>query len=425
VTTSNKDIPVSIRLHPFKPCERQELPVEGEVPWSPYGRYLSSRPSFTLDPLFHAGAYYVQDASAMFVGHVFRQACKMLDAEGVVTALDLCAAPGGKSTDMAASLRESFGSKWALFSNEVIRQRAAILADNMARWGDPNVCVTSSDPKEFARIPALFDIMVADVPCSGEGMFRKSENARAMFSDENVNLCASRARRIVADAWESLKAGGYLVFSTCTYPREENDGNVEWICENLGAEVIRVDVDFEGHDVFENATRTDHGFLLTPESVRGEGQYCALLRKNGTDRTLKGRSAVSAAQDADDVAFFDRGGEIYALGSALSSIMGNVGKKLNVISCGIHAFTVKGKDRIPCEDLALSLILDPEDFPAVDLSLEQALSFLHKDAMKFENCPLGYLLMRYQGLPLGFVNNLGGRANNLHPASRRILMNVK
>lgn len=360
----------------------------------------------------------------MFVGYVFRQACKMLDADGAVMALDLCAAPGGKSTDMAASLRGSFGSKWALFSNEVIRQRAAILADNMARWGDPNVCVTSSDPKEFARIPALFDIIVADVPCSGEGMFRKSENARAMFSDENVNLCASRARRIVADAWDSLKPGGFLIFSTCTYPHEENDGNVEWICGNLGAEIVRVDVDFEGHAAFESATRTDHGFLLSPESVRGEGQYCALLRKNGKEKPFGGKPC-NRTKDVDEIAFFDRGGEIYATGAELSSVMSGIGKKLNVLSCGIHAFTVKGKDRIPCEDLALSLILDPEDFPAVDLSRAQALSFLHKDAMKFEDAPLGYLLMRYQGLPLGFVNNLGNRANNLHPSSRRILMNIR
>lgn len=357
----------------------------------------------------------------MFAGHVFREACKLLEPASPVRVLDLCAAPGGKSTDIASSLRETFGSRWVLFSNEVVRQRASVLADNIARWGDPGVCVTSSDPGEFAGMPGLFDIIVADVPCSGEGMFRKNENARAMFSEDNVRLCASRARRIVADAWDSLKPGGYLVFSTCTYPREENDGNVEWICGNLGADVVDVAADFP--DGFGEKARTDHGFLLNPETVRGEGQYCALLRK----RPSGSRSCVRVpeSRDADGISFFERKGEIYALESVPASVLGVVGKKLNVISSGTHAFTVKGKDRIPCADLALSLALAPDDFPHVDLTREQALSFLHKDVMKFDDCPLGYLTVCYMGLPLGFVNNLGARANNLHPASRRIIMDIK
>ena len=196
---------VSVRLNPFK------LP-----------RLLGGRPSFTLDPLFHAGCYYVQDSSAMYVGHVFRKMLAMLEKGPVVRVLDLCAAPGGKTTDLAASLREACGDGFLLVSNEVMKERVRVLDDNVARWGDPNVAVTSADPAAFARLGGFFDIIVADVPCSGEGMFRKDPRAEAEWSPAVVTLCAARQKRILADVWPALREGGILVYSTCTYGRRKS-----------------------------------------------------------------------------------------------------------------------------------------------------------------------------------------------------------
>jgi len=409
------DIPVSIRLNPLKSSPLLDFEQDGQVQWNSYGSYLKERPSFTLDPLFHAGAYYVQDASAMFPGWMFRQALDILKGEDTASlnVLDLCAAPGGKSTDILTSLREAFGPSFALFSNEVIRQRSAVLCDNVARWGDPAVAVTSSDAACFAQMKGFFDIIVADVPCSGEGMFRKSENARKMWSEDNVSLCAARQKRIVADAWASLKPGGFLLYSTCTLNDEENDTNARWIAEELGGEVIKLE-----NSVFEGPEATECGFILKPGIVRGEGQYCSLIRKEGS------YSCVTTSASGE-IAFFDRSGEIFALPDYLASQMSVVGKKLNVLNAGVHAFSTKGKDKIPYADLALSVIMEEDSFDRLELSREDALKFLHRDTLVLEGAPLGYIAVTYGGLPLGFVKNLGNRANNLHPMSRRILMNVQ
>ncbi len=448
--TFQNNIPVSIRLNPFKLGETDEtgiLPIEESVPWSPYGRYLSERPSFTLDPLFHAGLYYVQDASAMLVGWMFR---KVLEAGfACERVLDLCAAPGGKTTDISASLRE-VGDDYLLVSNEVIHARALALHDNVARWGDPNIVVTGSDPKDFGRLGSFFDIIVADVPCSGEGMFRKSENARQMWSEDNVQLCASRQRRIIADAWKSLKDGGVLIYSTCTLNDDENDDNVAWIVEDLGATVIRMDMPFDGPQP------TKYGFLMVPGQVKGEGQYCAALFKGSADEfeamalmdNPDPRPSASAPPTQSvglspcicpgvdrvriypsapslSVQMFTKNDEVYALPGFVADQMNHIGKRLNVLNAGVHAFTMKGRDRIPCEDLALSAILDPEDFPDVPLGRQDALRFLHKDAIVLKDAPLGYVTVSYEGHKLGFMKNLGNRANNLHPAGRRILMNIE
>ena len=227
-------IPVAVRLNPFKRPEGEIPILDGarRVPWSQHAYILKDRPSFTLDPLFHAGCYYVQDSSAMFTGHVFRKALEHFGPG--VRVLDLCAAPGGKTTDLAASLRERFGSDWTLVSNEVMRERSRVLDDNVARWGDPRVIVTSVDPAAFASFPGAFDIIVADVPCSGEGMFRKDEGAVEQWSPELVQLCAARQKRILGDVWPALSDGGVLVYSTCTYEDAENDDSngvtAEQIC---------------------------------------------------------------------------------------------------------------------------------------------------------------------------------------------------
>ncbi|MBO4230567.1 MAG: RsmB/NOP family class I SAM-dependent RNA methyltransferase, partial [Bacteroidales bacterium] len=203
---------ISVRYNPFKLSSDKKGSV---VPWNKYGVMLSERPRFVMDPLFHAGCYYVQDSSAMVVGHIFRE--HLDDFEGLgrpVRVLDLCAAPGGKTTDLAASLRERFGDGFQLVANEVMRNRASVLADNVAIWGDPNVIVTSCDPKAFSKLEGFFDVLVVDAPCSGEGMFRKDPKAVEDWSLEAVELCAARQKRILADAWPSLRQNGLLIYST-------------------------------------------------------------------------------------------------------------------------------------------------------------------------------------------------------------------
>ncbi len=373
---------VAIRLNPFKGCDG---PEGTPVPWSPYGRILSERPNFTLDPLFHAGCYYVQDSSAMFVGHLFRNNLHFVsgrisppkagasvipsEAKGSqkLRVLDLCAAPGGKTTDIATSLREACGDAFELTANEVIRKRAEILADNVGVWGDPNVTVTSVDPAVIGRsLPGYYDVIVADVPCSGEGMFRKDARAEEMWSPHLVETCAARQRRILADVLPALKEGGILIYSTCTYEDAENDSNLEWAARELGGEIIPPEDEFPQYGL--RLTRC--GTLLRAGEVPGEGQWAGALRKTASAPAGK------------------------ASGPA---VLHPLDSRIQIFDAGT---------------------------PTVELDLQQALKYLHRDALFLPEAPLGMLVVRYRSHPLGFVKNLGSRCNNLYPKGRRILMDV-
>ena len=351
---------VSIRLNPSKLTECL-FPDATPVPWSPWGYLLKERPVFTLDPLFHAGAYYVQDTSAMFVGHLFRQVIGPLQ-EGLCV-LDLCAAPGGKTTDLAASLRAHDGGKSLLLANEVIRSRYAVLRSNVATWGDKRVGTVSRDPSAFGSAP-LFDIIVADVPCSGEGMFRKDAKAVEDWSPETVDFCAARSRRILADIWPTLKEGGLLLFSTCTFNKQENDGTVAWAAAELDAQILDPGPQ-------EPAVRTEHGYLMLPGRVPGEGQYAAVLRKKGT---------LEPVRKADPLTLF--------------------------------------RAERPVEP--------DSGLPRWDVDRETALRYLHGDAVVLApEAPRGPLQICFRGLPLGPAKNLGTRCNNLYPKAKRIKMDIR
>lgn len=379
---STPDSSVSVRLNPFK-RPQSELPIlkgAAKVPWSEWGYILQERPTFTLHPLFHAGVYYVQDSSAMYVGHVFRKLLNKLDTinnDAPVRVLDLCAAPGGKTTDLAASLREKFGSRFELVSNEVMKQRAGVLADNVARWGDPSVTVTSADPAAFARLEGYFDIIVADVPCSGEGMFRKDPRAVEEWSPELVTLCAARQKRILADVWPSLKQGGMLVYSTCTYEDAENDDNLEWAAAELGGDIVPAENEFAEHGV----RLTRHGNLLKVGEVPGEGQWVGALVKTAPSGSTR---------------------------KALADV--------------IRPYVKKEPGFDP--DAPLSIEFDRNAFPCVEVDKPTALQYLHRDAIVLKDAPLGHIVLTYRGVPLGFVKNIGRRCNNLLPQHRRILMDV-
>ena len=424
---------ISVRMNPFKKGRKFE---GSPVPWNVHGCLLSERPIFTLDPCLHAGAYYVQDSSSMFVGHVFRRLLETMSEKGYVRVLDLCAAPGGKTTDLAASLREAFGDRFILVSNEVMKQRAGVLADNVALWGDPNVVVTSDDPHAFAGMLGFFDIVVADVPCSGEGMFRKDEEARRQWSVDNVALCEARQRRIIADMWPCLKKDGVLIYSTCTFNRYENDGNVGWIADVLGADVLEpLNEDLPG------VIRTRHGFSLVPGHVEGEGQYCAALVRTSDEvpsagytqsrRTPRpGKKPAAALPEGlkklfrTDMNLRQKGETITAVPSGIASDVAVLESVLHVLSAGCAVGVLKGQTLVPDADLALSTAYDETSYPVADVDLRTALSFLHKDAIVLPESERGHVLVRYEGLPLGFVKNLGNRCNNLHPQARRIRMDI-
>lgn len=380
---------VSVRLNPFKPFDGPLPILDGASPvsWSPFGYVLPGRPVFTLDPLFHAGAYYVQDSSAMFVGHIFRKALARYASEGrTVRVLDLCAAPGGKTTDISASLRLACGDNFLLVANEIMRQRASVLSDNVSVWGDPRVVVTSCDPSAFARMAGCFDIIVADVPCSGEGMFRKDPRAVEEWSPETVSLCSSRQKRILADVWPALVEGGTLVYSTCTFEPGENDGNLEWAARGLGGGIVDPEDEF-------GLPKTRFGHLLVPGEVPGEGQWAGMLIKDGAARPSR----------ADEPAL----------------------KSLRPLRMGVRRGETKGKDFIPDPDWALSLDFDRSAYPVTPVDEPTALHFLHRDTIVLPDAPIGYNVITYRGLPLGFVKNLGRRCNNLHPQSRRIRMDIE
>ena len=426
----------AVRYNPSKPCGMME---GRHVPWAEHGYILPERPVFTLDPLFHAGAYYVQDSSSMFVGHAFRKMLSeiQLPQGRPLRVLDLCAAPGGKTTDLAASLREVLGGQFLLVANEVMKARVGILADNVALWGDPNVVVTCDDPAAFGALPGFFDIIVTDVPCSGEGMFRKDEEAVQQWSEDNVSLCEARQRRILADVWPSLKEGGALVYSTCTFNRRENDGNVEWISSELGARMLTADDMLGG---MPGVIKTDRGYSLVPGHVEGEGQYCAILQKTSdvvmNDAPVRSRKAPRQAKPTPvpdglqrllniPAVFRTKGDTITAVPENIASDVNRVEEALHVVAAGCAVGVVKGKDLVPDADLALSMMLADDAYPAVELDRKEALAFLHRDAQVFPESPRGYLLIKHEGLSLGFVKNLGNRSNSLHPQSRRIRMDIK
>ena len=477
----------SIRVNPAKMESIQTLDYllkDAEpVPWCGTGYYLPHRPQFTLDPLFHCGAYYVQEASSMYIQKAFEaiEANEPGFLNGNIKILDLCAAPGGKSTHIASLINR----RSLLVSNEVIKSRAVILADNMAKWGAENVVVTNNDPRDFKKLNGYFNLIVVDAPCSGEGMFIKDPAAINEWSPANVDLCASRQRRILQDIWNSLQEGGYLIYSTCTFNHLENDNNLQYIVDELGADVIEINfITTSENNAANNNTSanntTDHksniiktpagGYQFVPGLVKGEGQYMAVVKKlsksgcEGNDRvsaTEADYSAKAVKGKRGDYRKDDgkKGGKngnnqlkgfTYLLESSYElALAGELVKaypkelandikylesQLRIVSSGIAAAILKGKDYIPHADLALISSYahnankpDGPDctalpFPVVELSKEQALAYLSKEPLVLANEPNGYLLLTYSGLPLGFVKNLGNRSNNLWPQARRIRM---
>lgn len=374
---------VSVRINPWKAKGEVLFPQAEPVPWCEGAFWLKERPLFTRDPRFHAGVYYVQEAGSLFLDYVLRHWIT-----GPVSALDLCAAPGGKSTLMRAALPA--GS--VLISNEIDRRRANILLENILKQGHPGVLVTHNAPKDFAKTNLLFDVILTDVPCSGEGLFRRDPAAISEWSAQNVYFCAERQRQILRDIWPCLKDGGLLIYSTCTFNTHENEENVRWIAEELGAELLAVPVRPEWQitgSLLGGWTEPVYRFI--PGTTRSEGLFMAVLRKKGENRAIATLPASLRTQVKK-----------YPL--------------LHLLYDGQPAFEAKGREQIPSVAQALSLTTEETSFPRAELSLDEALRYLHREALVLPaGAPRGFVLVTYQGYPLGFVKNLGDRANNLYP----------
>ncbi len=433
-----EESPVSIRLNLRKGCLKSQKLVP--VPWCSSGFYLDYRPPFTFDPLLHAGCYYVQEAASMFV----EQAVRRFIGTTPVVALDLCAAPGGKSTLLCDCLPK--GS--LLVANEVIPNRAQVLVENLTKWGYPNVVVTNNNPVAFASLEGLFDLLLADVPCSGEGMFRKEPTAVSEWSPEAVLYCRERQRRILADSWRCLKPGGILIYSTCTYNTAENEENVRRLCNERGAVPLRMEIPPKWNvtgNLLSGESFPVYRFL--PHRTRGEGFFMAVLRKPAEDtfshaeqsrtkrtsgkKEKKEMPATPSKACLKEIDTWLREGEAYsylceknllfAFPKRYLDLLPLLTDSLHILRAGVPLTEFKGSDQIPTPALALSLLLRPDKFYRVELDYSQALSYLRKEVISLSNAvPRGIVLLTYQQIPLGFAKNIGSRANNLYPQAWRI-----
>ena len=392
----DKEPPVSIRLNPLKLTG-----IEGgeQVPWCQYGFYLESRPQFTLDPRLHQGAYYVQEASSMFVHHVLSQW-----VTSAVTMLDLCAAPGGKTTCAIAALPR--GSM--IYANEPIHKRAQVLSENIQKWlSDTNekdlatrVVTTNSYPKDYSKSNITFDVILCDVPCSGEGMFRKDPNAIKEWSTAKVRQCQQLQQSIVEDAWRCLRPGGLLIYSTCTLNTIENEQNIQWILDNFNCEVLPVSTSPEWHITGSLLKGFDQPvYRFIPGTSRGEGLFMAAIRK--------GQEEGGKEQE--------EGGKEQEEGSKRIDKRSKKSNLLPPAPCSLPpALTI-------LEPTFLNGLHEAADAPRIEIARPQAISYLRREAITLPpDTPRGIVMLTYEGNALGLAKNIGNRANNLYPKEWRI-----
>ncbi len=437
VSAISSSSPTSLRINSSKTCTETSDSVLAEdwepVLWCNEGRYLKERPSFTFDPLLHAGAYYVQEASSMYLHQIIKN-----NINTPVVALDLCAAPGGKSTLALSALPQ--GS--LLIANEVMKQRCNILAENITKWGNSNCIVTNNYAEDFAPMGQIFDLIICDAPCSGEGMFRKDEKAIEDWSLNNVDICWKRQREIIENIWNNLKPGGIFIYSTCTYNHYEDEDNIKWIIETLGAEPLPLQDSKDWNIV------NGHFF---PHRTKGEGFYVCPLKKilvsnyedetmshpqkkhykksnsNNNIKPIKNNSQEykilqSYISNADNFVIYENKGDFSAFPKEYMNILQDAQNCLKVIHSGIKLASLKGKNLQPEHSLAMSTALDTKAFEIVELTKEEAIAYLRTEAITVE-APKGYILLTYKNIPLGFGKNIGNRVNNLYPSEWRIRKN--
>ncbi len=426
----------SIRINPAKKSSLQtnDSRLSTPVPWCSNGYYLASRPSFTFDPFFHAGVYYVQEASSMFVEQALKQSA---DLSQSLRVLDLCAAPGGKST-----LLQSLISKESLLvSNDVIKSRAAILEENIIKWGAANTIVTNNDPVHFARLKNYFDVLVIDAPCSGSGLFRRDPEAINEWSENNVQLCSQRQQRIIADVWSALKQDGIMIYSTCSYSKEEDENILDWLQEGFDVETVQLKVDDEWKIVETvSAKHTMYGYRFYPDKVKGEGFFIAVVRKkdgealagikpgkNSIEKLSKAEESIVKPwlqQEGEGFVLFKQSDEVIALPSALQNDLTLLKSALYIKKAGITVGKIAGKGFIPDHQLSLSGI-SSKNIASIVLNKDEAIQYLRKEELKIETSQRGWALVNYEGQNLGWIKILPNRINNYYPKEWRIMKQVE
>lgn len=419
----------SVRLNAGKGYSGDGLALASPVPWCLNAYYLDERPSFTMDPLFHAGCYYVQEASSMFVAQAMMQS---VDLSKPLRVLDLCAAPGGKSTLVQSML----SSTSLLVSNEVIRTRVNILEENLVKWGGGNTIITSSDPSRFSGLEQYFDVIICDAPCSGSGLIRRDADAASQWSEDHVALCSQRQQRIIADAWPSLKSAGVLIYSTCSYSTAEDEDIADWIAQSFNTESIGIKLN-ESWGIVESQSAASNisGYRFFPDKVKGEGFYLTAMRKCGEtmqERKRPDRLTVGMPSSTEkriisewlrpdhDLAFFKHDNSLFGIPPELLPEIATVqAAGLYVKRAGIRIGQFAGNELIPAHDLAMSRYLG-NHVQRLSLSNVDAIKYLQKEAITPDTANKGWTLTTYEGYNLGWAKMLGNRINNYYPKQWKI-----
>lgn len=411
---------ISIRKNPKKQAVIQSHLVDSEIPWCPHGYYLKERPVFTADPLFHTGAYYVQEASSMFLWHVLNAIFGNNTTKKKV--LDLCAAPGGKTT-----LLLNYFTDALVVANEVIKTRASILVENTTKWGADNIVVTNNDPAHFQKLPDFFDLIVVDAPCSGSGLFRKDPEAVKEWSTDAVALCSARQERILADILPALAENGFLIYSTCSYAVEEDEAIAEWLICEMNMEPVFIPVDATWN-IVETAP---NGFRFYPNKLKGEGFFIAAFqKKNKTVPSAIAEQKLTALNSVekfsvtqfcsipDQYFYFKNQETIRAFNTYFQLELQQLAANLYIKKAGIAIGELKGKDLVPAHEFALANF-DKHTIQQVALDEIQAMDYLRKKDFFVEG-PKGWVLFTYQNLGLGWAKLLSNRLNNYYPSEWRI-----
>jgi len=422
----------SIRLNPLKLPTSNLKHLTSNVPWTTHGYYLKQRPSFTFDPFFHAGCYYVQEASSMFLEQAIRQS---IDLTQSIKALDLCAAPGGKST----LLQSLITSDSLLVSNEVIRSRSSVLQENITKWGGSNAIVTSNDPKDFLRLDNFFDLMVIDAPCSGSGLFRRDPSAIEEWSPANVILCSQRQQRIAADALPSLKNEGMLIYCTCSYSVEEDEAIIDWLIDEFEMESIALKVSEDWNIVQSSSQRNNAScYRFYPDKLKGEGFFLACLRKKSggqerghtsrqrTEKLSKTEQQVASAwlDPNASLHLFKHKEDVIGVPPGFEPIIPYLQERLYIRQAGTLIGKMIRNELVPDHALATSTIFN-NAITRITLNLDDALQYLRKAEVLPETNHKGWALAAYEGFNLGWMKMLGNRINNYYPKEWRILQHPK
>ena len=424
---------VSVRVNPYKiPHSWAMQDNLRHVLWCDDGFYFDERPIFTLDPLLHGGAYYVQEASSMFLYYILG---KIMSPHEPVRVLDLCAAPGGKSTLIASELPH--GS--LLVANEVIKSRASILKENVIKWGTGNVVVTNSDPSAFSDMEGAFDIIVVDAPCSGEGMFRKDDRAIEEWSENNLRICEERQQRILRDIWPALKPGGYLIYSTCTYNNGENGAMLQFMHDEFGARPVEIRHKFSQI----TPSQTNYGYQFMPHKTAGEGFFVGVVQKDfneecnerwmrerkdkrgGAQKSIKlPKQVASLIKNIQEYTPYENEEGVGIVPKCQERFITLLEQRARVIYKGCEVAQLMGEKFKLLPPLALFVGLDKDAVTVYEADRQTALRFLKREDIDVAAPNGAWVLVTYNGVGLGWGKKTGNRLNNNYPKGWMIRMDI-